>query len=269
MDPYGEEAPLVDLDEFRHWILHEDEDVLLINKPGWFVCHPSKNGPHSSLVGLVRMYLNVDKLHLVARLDRETSGLIIFAKRPAIARRYQMAIQERLVDKGYLAILQGTFAASLALQAPIGRRPAGAGPVHVKNCVHFDRQSLAAQTLFSPLYTANNYTVCCVYPITGRKHQIRVHAAHLGFPVVGDKIYGLDERYYLEFIEQGWTEHLARKLIFPRQALHCYRYRFHFKDGSRVFTAPLQDDLQVFCQERLGLNGVDLQRRLRDLMPFK
>jgi len=268
MDPYGEEAPLVEVDDFRRWILFEDEDVLLINKPGWFVCHPSKNGPHSSLVGLVRLYLNAEKLHLVARLDRETSGLILFAKRPSIARRYQMAIQDRRVDKAYIAILQGTFEPSLKLQAPVGRRPAGSGPVHVKSCVHFDRKSLAAETHFRPLHTANDFTLCRVFPITGRKHQIRVHAAHLGFPVVGDKIYGPDERYYLEFIEQGLSEHLARKLIFPRQALHCNRYRFRFKDGSRIFTAPLQGDLQAFCINKLALSSAELEALLSESMPF-
>lgn len=268
MDPYGEEAPLVALDEFRHWILYEDEDLLLVNKPGWFVCHPSKNGPHSSLVGLVRLHLNADKLHLVARLDRETSGLVLFAKRPIIARRYQMAIQDRCVDKAYLAILEGTFDAAFKLEAPVGRRPAGVGPVHVKSCVYFDRKSLAAETHFRPLHTANGYTLCCVFPITGRKHQIRVHAAHLGFPILGDKIYGPDERYYLAFIDQGWTESLAHALILPRQALHCYRYRFRFKDGTRVFTAPLQEDLQTFCAEKLALSHMALQRRLMDSMPF-
>lgn len=267
MDPYGEEAPLVEVDDFRRWILFEDEDVLLINKPGWFVCHPSKNGPHSSLVGLVRLYLNAEKLHLVARLDRETSGLILFAKRPAIARRYQMAIQDRRVDKAYIAILEGTFEPSLKLQAPVGRRPARSGPVHVKSCVHFDRKSLAAETHFRPLHTANDFTLCRVFPITGRKHQIRVHAAHLGFPVVGDKIYGPDERYYLEFIEQGLSEHLARKLIFPRQALHCNRYRFRFKDGSRTFTAPLQGDLQAFCINKLALSSAELEALLSESMP--
>lgn len=268
MDPYGEDAPLVEVDDFRRWILFEDEDVLLINKPGWFVCHPSKNGPHSSLVGLVRLYLNAEKLHLVARLDRETSGLILFAKRPAIARRYQIAIQDRRVDKAYIAILQGTFEPSLKLQAPVGRRPAGSGPVHVKSCVHFDRKSLAAETHFRPLHTANDFTLCRVFPITGRKHQIRVHASHLGFPVVGDKIYGPDERYYLEFIEQGLSEHLARKLIFPRQALHCNRYRFRFKDGSRTFIAPLQGDLQAFCINKLALSSAELEALLSESMPF-
>ncbi|MEC9227686.1 MAG: pseudouridine synthase, partial [Verrucomicrobiota bacterium] len=102
-NPFGDEAPLVDLDLLAEWILRDDEDLLIINKPGWLVCHPSKNGRLSSLVGAVREFTGVDKLHLVARLDRETSGLVVFAKRPSVARKYQMAIQNRIVKKTYLA----------------------------------------------------------------------------------------------------------------------------------------------------------------------
>ena len=68
------QAPLVDLDEMAQWILHETDDLLVFNKPGWLVCHPSKNGPLSSLVGAAREYTGLEKLHLVARLDRERAG---------------------------------------------------------------------------------------------------------------------------------------------------------------------------------------------------
>ena len=98
-DPYGPIAPLVDMTLFPSWIVFEDDDLLILNKPGWLVCHPSKDGLLSSLVGAVRMYTNLDKLHLVARLDRETSGLVIIAKRPSVARKFQMAIQERKVER--------------------------------------------------------------------------------------------------------------------------------------------------------------------------
>ncbi|MEM1221581.1 MAG: RluA family pseudouridine synthase, partial [Verrucomicrobiota bacterium] len=72
MDVYSQEAPLVDMMAFPEWVIQDDENFLIINKPGWLVCHPSKNGPLSSLVGAVREYTHVEKLHLVARLDRET-----------------------------------------------------------------------------------------------------------------------------------------------------------------------------------------------------
>ena len=77
---FGESAGLVDMDEFPKWIIYEDSNYLALDKPGWLVCHPSKNGPLSSLVGAARVYLNAEVLHPVCRLDRETSGFVVVAK---------------------------------------------------------------------------------------------------------------------------------------------------------------------------------------------
>ena len=121
-NPYGEEAPLVDPADLPNWIVKEDDNLLIINKPGWLVCHPSKNGPMSSLVGVVREYTGAEKLHLVARLDRETSGLVIFAKRPSVARKFQMAIQNRIGKKAYIALVEGEFSEPIHVDLPIARR---------------------------------------------------------------------------------------------------------------------------------------------------
>jgi 23S rRNA pseudouridine1911/1915/1917 synthase len=252
MDPFGEQAPLVDPAAFPDWIVREDENLLIINKPGWLVCHPSKNGPLSSLVGVVRDYTKVDKLHLVARLDRETSGLIVFAKRPSVARKFQMAIQHRIVRKMYLAILEGEFDQPLHVDKPIARRQGG--PVFVKSEVRDDRTSQSAVTDFHPLISGKGYTLCRVQPETGRKHQIRVHAQWLNKCVVGDKIYGPDETLYLDFIEHGWTDRLQAALPIKRQALHCYRYIFDFPEAPISFVAPLPQDMLEFCQEQMGLS---------------
>ncbi|MGB0744505.1 MAG: RluA family pseudouridine synthase [Opitutales bacterium] len=250
-NPFGEEAPLVDPDEFPDWILSEDENLLIINKPGWLVCHPSKNGPMSSLVGVVREYTGSEKLHLVARLDRETSGLVIFAKRPSVARKFQMAIQNRIVKKVYIAILEGELKDREQVDASIARRRGG--PVVVKSEVSKDRMAQSAVTCFEPICTAQGFTLCRVLPETGRKHQIRVHAEHIGHRVVGDKIYGPDETLYIEFIENGWTERLEQMLPLKRQALHCHRYDFEFPEGTVSFTAPLLKDMESFRQS----NGLD------------
>lgn len=249
-DPFGVDSPLVDLSEFPSWIVHEDESLLVLNKPGWLVCHPSKAGPLSSLVGAVRSYTNLDKLHLVARLDRETSGLVLIAKRPAVARKYQMAIQERRVKKEYLAILEGTLVHELEVDQSIAHRPGGL--VKIKNHVSQDRTAKSAQTVFEPIKASTAYTLARIRPQTGRKHQIRVHAEWLGHSVVGDKIYGSDERYYLEFIEHGWTERLERSLAMKRQALHCHRYHFLFPEGPVTFEASMPEDMLDFCREHLG-----------------
>lgn len=245
-------APLVDLDELPGWILQDDEDLLVLNKPGWLVCHPSKNGPLSSLVGAVRSYLDVEKLHLVARLDRETSGLVIFAKRPAVARKYQMAIQERKVKKYYLAILEGELKEAIVIDQPIGR--CRKGPVHVKNRVQQGSGGREAVTEFKPFAHGGGYTLAGIVPTTGRKHQIRVHAHWLEHPVTGDKLYGPDETLYLEFIEKGWTPRLEAALPLQRQGLHCHRYTFEFEEGPISFTAPLPHDMKAFCESKMGLS---------------
>ena len=154
-NPYGEEAPLVDPSDFPSWIVEEDDNLLIINKPGWLVCHPSKNGPMSSLVGVVREYTGADKLHLVARLDRETSGLVIFAKRPSVARKFQMAIQNRIVKKAYIALVEGEFSEPIHVVLPIARRRKGGGPVIIKSEVSDDRSSQDAVTDFIPLVSVS------------------------------------------------------------------------------------------------------------------
>ena len=257
-NPYGEEAPLVDLADFLSWIVEEDDNLLIINKPGWLVCHPSKNGPMSSLVGVVREYTGLEKLHLVARLDRETSGLVIFAKRPTVARKFQMAIQNRIVKKVYIALIEGEFSEPIHVDLPIARRRNGDGPVIVKSEVSNDRSAQDAVTDYIPLVSKNGYTLCSVKPETGRKHKIRVHAEHLQHRVVGDKIYGPDETLYIEFIEKGWTDRLASILPIQRQALHCYRYDFEFQEGTVSFTAPLQTDILEFCLKHMGISSEEV-----------
>ena len=257
MNPYGKSAPLVDLDRFTDWIIQEDDSLLIVNKPGWLVCHPSKDGPLSSLVGVVREYTGIDKLHLVARLDRETSGLVIFAKRASVARKFQMAIQARKVEKTYLAILEGELDATVCVDEPIARRRGG--PVFVKSEVSSDRTAQAAVTHFTPLIRRCGYTFCKVIPETGRKHQIRVHAEWLDKRVVGDKIYGPDETLYIDFIEQGWTDRLEAALPMKRQALHCYHYAFNFPDRFVSFAASVQQDMLTFCKSAMNVEEDEIK----------
>ena len=107
-------------------------------------------------------------------------------------------------------------------------------------------------TVFEPLLKNEDYTLARVFPETGRKHQIRVHAEWLGHSVVGDKIYGPDESLYIEFIEQGWTDRLNENLAMKRQALHCHKYHFKFSDGPVTFEAPLAEDMDLFCRKNLN-----------------
>ncbi len=258
----GTSAPLIDGADFEKWILREDDDLLVMDKPGWVVCHPSKNGPRSSLVGAARLHTGLETLHLISRLDRETSGLVLLAKHKAAARTYQMALQERKVEKSYLALLEGELAEPVTVNRRIARD--GASPVYVKQAIRKSRTSQRAVTHFEPLAASNGFTLARVKPETGRKHQIRVHAQWLGHSIVGDKIYGPDENYYLQFIENGWTPDMKESLRLPRQALHASQIIFQLPEpnghNEQKFSAPFPQDWINFCHERMGLDTQTLTK---------
>ncbi len=233
-------------EEVPPWIVFEDERLLVVNKPGDIVCHPSKAGPWSSLVGALREYAKLDVVHLVFRLDRETSGIVVLAKDAKMASRLQTAMQERKIGKAYLAVLTGELAAPVTINQALGDDVSS--PVFLKSCVRADGQ--AAVSHFTPLATGGGFTLVRVVTETGRKHQIRAHAQWLGHLMVGDKIYGPDARCYLEFIDHGWTDALAAKLLLPRQALHCAEIDLRAAGVEHVFTAPLPEDMRAFCVSR-------------------
>jgi len=239
-------ARLIAPDEFRSWILHEDEQVIVVNKPGDIVCHPSKAGPRSSLVGAVREYSGLDVSYLVFRLDRETSGVVVFAKTPAVASRLQIAQSKRRTGKAYLAVMTGEFSEPVTVDQPLGDDEKS--PVLAKSAVRPGGQ--AAVTHFTPLSHGGGFTLARVVTETGRKHQIRAHARWLGKYLVGDKIYGPDEGCFLDFIDRGWTPELEEKLLLPRQALHCSEIDMRNAGIDRVFSAPLPTDLRAFCEAR-------------------
>lgn len=245
--------------EVPGWIVHEDERLLVVNKPGDVVCHPSKAGPWSSLVGALREYAGLPTVHLVFRLDRETSGVVVLAKDARTASRLQTAMQERKIGKAYLAILGGELRAPVTVDQALGDDRAS--PVFIKSAVVPAEEGKAAVTHFAPVACGGGFTLARVVTETGRKHQIRAHAQWLGHGLVGDKIYGPDARLYLDFIDHGWTEALAARLLLPRQALHCAEIDLRPAGFANVFAAPLAADLEQFCRERaIGGSSVPTPR---------
>jgi 23S rRNA pseudouridine1911/1915/1917 synthase len=246
---------LITADELKQWILFEDERLFVINKPGDLVCHPSKDGPWSSLVGAAREYLGLPAVHLIFRLDRETSGIVIFGKDAATGRKMQMAAERRRYEKEYLAIHWGELPGVLEIDQPLG--PDYESVVNVKRRVVApgDPGAQTARTRFTPVHVAHGYTLTRVKTETGRQHQIRAHAQWAGFPLVGDKIYGPDARLYLDFVEEGWNEKLAERLLLPRQALHCSKVDLTPMDEPYVFESALPEDLLKFCRDRMDWTG--------------
>lgn len=237
--------------ELLAWIVHEDERLLVVDKPAGVVCHPSKAGPWSSLVGAAREHARLATAHLIFRLDRETSGLVVLAKEPQAASRLQRAMQDRRVGKLYVAVVHGVMAGPVCVDQPLGDDVES--PVFVKSAVVAGGQP--AVTRFEPVVASGGFTLVRAMPETGRKHQIRAHAQWLGHPVVGDKIYGPDPRLFLDFIDRGWTPELEARLLLPRHALHCAEIDLRAAGWPHVFRAKLPDDLRGFCRKRMAWEG--------------
>lgn len=243
-DGFGAEPQDVTEEQLRSWIISDTEDVVVFSKPGWVVCHPSKRGPFSSLVGAAREVLGLERVHLVSRLDRETSGLVILARHRAMASRLQVALSDRRVQKRYLAIVHGRMDASVEVSQAIG--PDLHSEVIVKQCVDPELNGQKAQTSFRPRKIKGDFTLVEIVPHTGRKHQIRVHAQWLGHPIVGDKLYGPSPQLYLEFVTNGWTDTHAKALPMKRQALHAGDLVFETPEGDLHWSTPMHQDMVDF-----------------------
>ena len=271
-------------------IIHEDADLLVVHKPADLVCHPTKGDEYSSLISRARIYLERQNSeariqkpwfpvtpHLIHRLDRETSGLVLMAKNSEAARELGKVFETRAVRKEYRAIVHGHVAVEQGtIDAPLGKDEASI--IAIKDCVRPD--GAAAQTEFfveqrfeqsgeelkikneklkmpdSPTspgeldfsfplsafppsaFPLSPFTLLRLKPHTGRKHQIRLHLAHLGHPIVGDKIYGGDPDLYLALVEGRLTEAQREKLILPNHALHAGRLTFAWRGREYDFHSP-------------------------------
>jgi 23S rRNA pseudouridine1911/1915/1917 synthase len=220
-------------------ILFEDDGLIVVNKPPDLVCHPCKAGPESSLIGRLRLHLGAAAHpQLVNRLDRETSGLVVAAKTAAAARALRKAWEQREVLKEYWAIVHGHVARDTgAIEAPLGR--AVGSPVAIQDAVRPD--GVPARTRYGVVRrfqrSEGAFTWLRVWPETGRKHQIRIHLAHLGHALVGDKLYGGDERLYLDFVERRLTAEQRARLLLPCHALHAGGLKFRWRQEEREFRA--------------------------------
>lgn len=221
-------------------VVFEDPDLLVVNKPAGLVCHPTKGDPASSLIGRVRLYLGPAGVpQLINRLDRETSGLVVVAKNAPAARELRRLWESRLVTKKYLAIVHGVPTSRAGeVDAPLGRDPAS--PVAIKDCVRPDGAPARTRWRLRRAWrrAEGEFSLLEVEPLTGRKHQIRIHLAHLGHPVVGDKIYGGDERLYLDFVTGRLTVAQRARLLLPFHALHAAELVFTWRGRDWHFRAP-------------------------------
>ena len=218
-------------------IIFEDETLLVIDKPAGLVCHPTRGDEYSSLVGRIRLHLGRGG-SLINRLDRETSGVVVVAKRPEVAGQLGKLWQAGGVRKTYQALVHGQPDEEYGcVEAALGKDLAS--EVVIKNCVCENGASATTgyQVLKRFVRAEKRFSLLEITPLTGRKHQIRIHLEHIGHPIVGDKIYGGNERLYLDFIQDRLTPEQREHLILTDHGLHAGEVRFLWGGQERIFSA--------------------------------
>jgi 23S rRNA pseudouridine1911/1915/1917 synthase len=243
-------------------IVYDDPDFLVINKPAGLVCHPTKDGERSSVIGRVRLHLGHAEGRLVNRLDRETSGLMVIAKNHDSASALGKLLAGSGVTKRYWAIVHGHVTAdSQTIDAPLGKDESSA--VAIKDCVRADGAPArtAIEVIERLTYRGQPLTSLDVAPETGRKHQIRIHLAHVGHPIVGDKIYGGDETSYLRFVTGALTDADRAALIVEHHALHARTLAFSWRGSDWRFEAELAPERNLADHRQVIRRALLLERR--------
>jgi 23S rRNA pseudouridine1911/1915/1917 synthase len=236
-------------------IIEETGDYLVVDKPPFLLIHPTKPTAQPTLWKQLRELLafeiaNGGQVSIVNRLDRETSGLVLVAKNIVTARKFGLLMERKGFQKEYLAIVWGWPEwENKVVEAPLDRQGKHQpSAIWLKQMIH--PAGAPSQTEFHverrfTRSTSDKFSIVRAIPRTGRTHQIRVHLASIGCPIVGDKIYGPDEQLYLRFIETGWTTELERQLLLPRHALHATRLAI---EGEHEWNSALPVDLAEFCR---------------------
>jgi len=220
--PLAEPIPLT--------IIYEDGDILIIDKPAGLTVHPAPGHPTHTLVNAVLAHcpglaMNNETMRpgIVHRLDKDTSGLIVVAKNNFAREYLATQFKRRTVSKGYLVLVKGKLSPERGIiEAPIGRDP------HSRRKMAIVEGGKEATTQYQVQKHLDDYTLIEVTPMTGRTHQIRIHLSAIGYPVIGDPIYGIK----------------AAQL--NRQFIHAYRLGFRLPSTKQhqEFTSPLPVDLE-------------------------
>jgi len=232
-------------------IVAESNDFIVVDKPPFLLVHPTKPTGAPTLWSELKHLLafeiaNGGQVSIVNRLDRETSGLVLVAKNAAAARRFGLMMQEQRIAKEYLAIIWGWPEwDSKLVDAPLARQGIHTpSPIWLKQTIHPAGApactEFTVERQFRRGAAGDRFSIVRARPQTGRTHQIRVHLASLGHPIVGDKIYGPDEKLYLRFIETGWTPELA-----PPPDTPLFRWRVLAGEMRQVVSAATVQSLPL------------------------
>jgi 23S rRNA pseudouridine1911/1915/1917 synthase len=229
----------------RHFdVIVEDAELLALDKPAGLPIHPTAKFYRNTLTALLRERYPTERLQVAHRLDRETSGVLLVARTGRAASWLKRAFARRAVAKTYLALVKGEPPDEGIVDQPIKLLDT---PTHVMMGAAPD--GLSAVTRFRVVRRFPRHALCEVLPETGRQHQIRVHLAGAGHPIVGDKLYGAGERMFMRACDEGMSpELLAAFDGLARHALHAHRLTFPHPATHLPITveSPLPADLTAY-----------------------
>jgi 23S rRNA pseudouridine955/2504/2580 synthase/23S rRNA pseudouridine1911/1915/1917 synthase len=228
-------------------ILFENDDFIVVNKPAGLLTIPDRhNEALPSLAKLLEQ--RYGSIFIVHRLDKDTSGVIVFARNEESHRLLSARFMERKASKEYLGLVTGRiWEKEGSIDTPIAESPSKKGKMVTA------KKGKPAQTTFEVLESLSLYTLLQIRIFTGRTHQIRVHMQSIGHPIAMDEVYGSGKPFYLSFIKKkyqmGKFQEEERPLM-SRMALHASRLSFEDKKGQRhFFEAPLPRDFQAVLQQ--------------------
>jgi 23S rRNA pseudouridine955/2504/2580 synthase len=225
----------------HHSILYEDDGFLIVNKPAGFAVHGGSGVSSGIIEGIRLLRPEAHFLELVHRLDKDTSGCLIIAKKRSALRAFHAIFRDNHIHKTYTALLAGQWKKKkLVVNAPLLKNIAKGG----ERMVTINVAGKEAETIFTRLTTFEDSTLVEAAPKTGRTHQIRVHSVHLGHPIIGDERYGRDD-INLAFKQKGYK----------RMFLHATTLTFsHPATGEKMkITAPLPLQLEQLLKNEKPL----------------
>jgi 23S rRNA pseudouridine1911/1915/1917 synthase len=237
-------------DDIELDILYEDESIIAVNKAPGLVVHPGAGNRRRTLVNAL-LYRFPDaswpgesgRPGIVHRLDRDTSGVILIARSVEVHESLSKQFRRRSVEKEYLALVRARVVKPGRIEDSIGRHSTDR-----KRMSTVAHRARSAVTVFEPVEGFGPVTLLSVHPLTGRTHQIRVHLASRGWPIVGDRVYGGSSSKVLRTIGDPTVANLLGAM--PRQALHARRLTFsHPLRGERMsIEAPLAEDFAIIIR---------------------
>jgi 23S rRNA pseudouridine955/2504/2580 synthase/23S rRNA pseudouridine1911/1915/1917 synthase len=235
----------------EYGVSYEDEHLLIVNKPGNLPCHPAGCFFNHTLWALLKERFGDRYFALCNRIDRETSGLLAVAKTVAATRHLQRQFARHAVEKRYLATVEGAFPETLDAKGWL--MPDTACEVRKKRKFEIGNSKSEiredgewCETVFRRVAESGGLSLVEAAPRTGRLHQIRATLCSLGFPLVGDKIYGVDPTIFIRYCDGAMTGEDRQRLRLGRQALHAATLGLRHPEDNRPveFAAPLPKDMR-------------------------